>query len=1481
MSPDDFGSLDGSDWQDVEAQQNLRAIQAAKPRTWGDWWRSAGKVLPNVGGALNAMATTQGDIPLAGAEPETFVNPLVSGLLKAGGEAIGSGVTAPGEAAAGKIPQYDAEGHTSPEMISRAFDTAALAGGGAGLETAGRETLPQVASDTARSGGMIADADKLRELANQRRARGWATGKSAEGWNFRRPEPEPGTPERAAAEEAARQQAAKEPPQSALMSPDDWDFISGGSFYSDTAKPGAAVAAAEHATPFYSPTERALGEIEAKQLSGNGWINQLKRYGAKPEEMDHIGLTDALKARGDKPVLKQEVEQHLNENRVELHGEDKQSWPRWEELSDKQKQKLEDHYFGETQGQRYVEPGEVEDWYERAREQPGGMSNTFPNASRYDDYVLPSSMLSEEPLNYRERVLRLPPMRDAQGNITGHEIGGPNYKSTHWDEPNVIVHRRTSDRTFPEAFTPEEQAQNDAREAGLQHVQQLQAQQGAVGRQIRAIAQPLDQQRRAWIMSDMQSGRISPAEGRRRLEAYADHPELKPLQDRLQELRQQESDARAQIPEEIPPKSVKSMHLEELQSDLHQQGREHGYMQPGDRTLRLHEKKPVPDLPWKDSWPTLGVRDAIREAAENGYKRISWTAGEEQPTNPLVMMADQGRRLRDMPAADQPRYLKADAGLRSFYNERLVNIFNKAGKPHGVSVQEGKIANYRGASGQRIMDALGIPEAEQEAGYWSNLTHAQREQLRQDYWDRGTKVYHMEIPDSLRDEALKKGFSLFEDSGQGAKAIAGAEHVTEPTAAGARAAGSDVAGGAGRGNSGLEEAARASARRAGAHQPLPGLPAKAMKIGDEYFVPGPIASVKDVADSYMAGRNPLEHSMQFPDRYHDLEPERSRAIARAFDEMKHDPDNPKVKAAYDAMISETRDQFRHAMKSGLKIEPITPEMADPYALNPRLAAKDVGDNNHLWFFPTEQGFGSSPEAGIDMRTHPMMQPSGETLNGRPLLNNDLFRVVHDYFGHLKEGYGFRAAGEDNAWRSHAAMYSDKARPAMTSETRGQNSWVNYGPHGETNRKASAADTHYADQKVGVMPDWTMDPGKFVKEDALAGKPVAIASKADFGPGGELLKSKGTAKARAAANEAIASTPKGFGPMDISAQEGPPLAPQRDLPRHEPPRGVSERMQRATSNPDVAQGLDESIAAGRHVANWYHTEPVRQEFIKHLGEEKGQQGFAKFMDLIAATSPQSDVPTNIRNASHYYVGGRQAVEQPNPYPYGHKAQLQHKRNVAGLEEGGWDPYQNPKPASFSQNLQGNQEPVTVDTHAFRNIGMRTRDPEFLMGSHQDIYKPGADPVEDALARRFGEVGKNTKGQTVIRYNPKKLYKEGKLTLEEAQNIPRFWAAQPNPNEYGAAEKLYKQAAARAGLRPAEAQAAAWSGAGEMTGLGTVGTHTFPELMNERIMFTSYMRGESPTKVLKDFVTGKKPLLSNPTRAGLPRAIAHHAREDQQQ
>jgi hypothetical protein len=297
-----------------------------------------------------------------------------------------------------------------------------------------------------------------------------------------------------------------------------------------------------------------------------------------------------------------------------------------------------------------------------------------------------------------------------------------------------------------------------------------------------------------------------------------------------------------------------------------------------------------------------------------------------------------------------------------------------------------------------------------------------------------------------------------------AQAVSTAER---PAAPAADPAAVGPGGGGPTGVGGLPEAQATAARWAGERKPLEGLPG-ALKIGGQHFVPGPIAKIHDVAEDYMRTVHP-DRPYTPPTKYYPIDPEHSKAIAQAYEEMKHTPNDPATKASYDALIDETAKQYQAIKKTGLKIEPIPAGAPDPYAANPRLAAIDVAENNHLWFFPTEGGFGTVNK----ITDNPMLRKTGEKIGDHELLANDMFRVVHDYFGHLKEGHGFRAAGEDNAWRTHAQMYSDLARPAMTTETRGQNSWVNYGPHGEKNRTAAGADTTYADQKVGLMPEWTM------------------------------------------------------------------------------------------------------------------------------------------------------------------------------------------------------------------------------------------------------------------------------------------------------------------------------------------------------------------------------------------------------------------------
>ena len=255
--------------------------------------------------------------------------------------------------------------------------------------------------------------------------------------------------------------------------------------------------------------------------------------------------------------------------------------------------------------------------------------------------------------------------------------------------------------------------------------------------------------------------------------------------------------------------------------------------------------------------------------------------------------------------------------------------------------------------------------------------------------------------------------------------------------------------------------------------PLAGLPATVTVPGIGKYTFGPNEIARSIAADYARSAG-IDYNP--PRTYAKVDTERAKRIADEYEKMAHNPNDPKVKESYDAMIKETLDQWEAIKKTGLKVEPIPAGSPDPYAASPRLALIDVKDNNHLWFFPTASGFGGTESAGIDISGNPLMQPTGEIINGHPMLANDVFRIVHDYFGHIKEGVGFRADGEENAWRSHSAMYSDKARPAMTAETRGQNSWVNFGPFAEFNKTATGADTQYAPQKTGLLPDWVMTEG---------------------------------------------------------------------------------------------------------------------------------------------------------------------------------------------------------------------------------------------------------------------------------------------------------------------------------------------------------------------------------------------------------------------
>lgn len=248
---------------------------------------------------------------------------------------------------------------------------------------------------------------------------------------------------------------------------------------------------------------------------------------------------------------------------------------------------------------------------------------------------------------------------------------------------------------------------------------------------------------------------------------------------------------------------------------------------------------------------------------------------------------------------------------------------------------------------------------------------------------------------------------------------------------------------------------------------------KSVRVNGERLQLRPTPAARDAAFTYMASQG-LQYEP--PRQYAQVDVARAKRMAEAFDQMQHAPDDPLVRASYRAMIEETLRQYQFIKATGLEVSLMTEGMEDPYAASPRLATEDVRNNNHLWVYPTDFGFGGPNASDIDISGNPLLEWTDEYIGDTRLRANDVFRVVHDYFGHVKDGYGFRADGEENAWQSHAAMFTPLARRAMTTETRGQNSWVNFGPYGEKNRTASASETEYAPQKIGLLPGWAHEEG---------------------------------------------------------------------------------------------------------------------------------------------------------------------------------------------------------------------------------------------------------------------------------------------------------------------------------------------------------------------------------------------------------------------
>lgn len=165
-----------------------------------------------------------------------------------------------------------------------------------------------------------------------------------------------------------------------------------------------------------------------------------------------------------------------------------------------------------------------------------------------------------------------------------------------------------------------------------------------------------------------------------------------------------------------------------------------------------------------------------------------------------------------------------------------------------------------------------------------------------------------------------------------------------------------------------------------------------------------------------------------------------KRVADAQQKALHMPQADAVAKAYRALADETKAMFKALVHPDIQIEAWTKD-GPPYK-----NAAEITDDiiaGRLKIRLTADMFGQSP----DFPNHPMNAPSGfKTKDGKDLTLNDIFRVVHDVYGHGQSGFRDGPQGAYNAYHEHARLLSPLARQALATETLAQRAWQDFGPH---------------------------------------------------------------------------------------------------------------------------------------------------------------------------------------------------------------------------------------------------------------------------------------------------------------------------------------------------------------------------------------------------------------------------------------------------
>jgi len=342
-------------------------------------------------------------------------------------------------------------------------------------------------------------------------------------------------------------------------------------------------------------------------------------------------------------------------------------------------------------------------------------------------------VLAEAKLAYNEKDI--PKLTDGQWQILQARAARRNgdtlneqYKSSHWDEPNVLAHIRMNDRTIDGKKTL--------------HLEEIQSDWHQAGRK----------------------------QGYKNNDDVNLNSKISNIDEKLSSIRKKEGTS--------DPFKLYGVNKE--------------YTKLADERKALYDKvhanaNAVPDAPFKKTWDELALKKAITHAVKNGYDQISWTPGEAQAAR--YDLSKQVDKVNLVPSDGHFRidafkdnkkviehFAKTESEIASVVGKEVAEKLLNNRNQHGAATVAGQDLKVGGQGMKAFYDKMLVDKMNAlTKKYGGKVTQKEipldtkKPTDFKDFADwekvkaesKKQPVHVLKITPELREQVLKKGFPLF------------------------------------------------------------------------------------------------------------------------------------------------------------------------------------------------------------------------------------------------------------------------------------------------------------------------------------------------------------------------------------------------------------------------------------------------------------------------------------------------------------------------------------------------------------------------------------------------------------------------------------------------------------------------------------------------------------------------------------------------